>query len=410
MHADAEVIVVGAGPAGAATAWALARSGIDVVLLDRASFPRDKVCAEYLSPQASRLLDGMGALTRVEAAGAAQLTGMVVRAPNGAAFRGAFAATHGFRAFRDRGLAISRHTLDAILVDCARAAGAHVREHIRVVDLVRDGARVIGVRAIGSASTEAFELRAPIIVGADGLRSIVARRLDLARQSRWPRRIAIVAHYRGVAAVGPSGEMHVERDGYLGLADVGGGLTNVALVVPASRAQSAAQPTFIDTWIGRRAHLAPRFASARRVEPPRITGPFARSSVRAWAPGAALVGDAVDFFDPFSGEGIYTALRGGELLAPYLCEAARGHGATPARRADTALAAYDRCRRHEFRGKWAVERLIALAVAWPSLMDRAATVLARRPDMADVFVGVAGDFVPAREVLRPSYLWRLVAG
>ncbi len=405
-----EVIVVGAGPAGSATAWALARNGIDVLVLDRARFPRDKVCAEYLSPQASRMLHEMGALARVEASGAAQLSGMVVRAPNGAEIHGEFAAAHGFRGFRDRGLALSRRVLDAILLDCARAAGARVCEEARVVDVVHTNGRVTGVQVTSPEGTRT--LPTSMVIGADGLRSVVARRLGLTRTARWPRRVAFVARYRGVGGVGRLGEMHAERDGYVGLADVGHGLTNVAVVVPAHRARRAAHDTdtFIDTWIARRSHLAGRFRDAERVSPVRVTGPFAQHAVRAWAPGAALVGDAADFFDPFTGEGIYAALRGGELLAPYVHDAIRGNGMSRTRRADIALAAYDRCRRHEFRGKWAVERLVGAAVACPPLMNRVARALERRRDMADVFVGVAGDFVPPRQVLRPSYLLRLVAG
>jgi flavin-dependent dehydrogenase len=119
------------------------------------------------------------------------------------------------------------------------------------------------------------------------------------------------------------------------------------------------------------------------------------------------VGDAADFFDPFTGEGIYAALRGGELLAPYALESlAAGRD----READAALHAYDRARRRDFRGKWAVERLVALAVGTPALLDRAARTLEASPAMADLFVGVAGDFVPAREVLRPGYLAKLIFG
>ena len=88
------------------------------------------------------------------------------------------------------------------------------------------------------------------------------------------------------------------------------------------------------------------------------TGPFASHARRAWAPGAALVGDAADFFDPFTGEGIYAALRGGELLAPFALQAL---GADTGG-ADAALAAYDRARKAEFAAKWLVERLISSAV------------------------------------------------
>ena len=402
---DAQVIVVGGGPAGASVAFALARAGLDVCIMDRARFPREKPCAEYMSPQASRLLEAMGALTRLEAAGAAQLSGMVVRAPNGALIRGDFAAEHGFRGFRDRGLAMRRRDLDPILLDCARAAGARVEEAMKVSDLAYDRTgRVCGVLVSRAGGVPAVR-RAAVVIGADGLRSVVARRLGLARPSRWPRRIAFVTHYRGVRGIGMSGEMHVDRDGYLGLADVGHGETNVALVVPARTSGIAGDAEgFLSKWIAARPHLAVRFAGAARVSPVRATGPFGASSRRGWAPGAALVGDAADFFDPFTGEGIYAALRGGELLAPFVHEAATAGPAA----ADRALAAYERARHAEFGAKWRVERLIGAAVAFPALMNRAATALARRKDMADLLVGVAGDFVPAREVLRPRYLLSLL--
>jgi geranylgeranyl reductase family protein len=403
---DADVIVVGAGPAGSATAFFLASQGVDVLLLDRAGFPRDKICSEYLSPQASRILQAIGALERVEAAGAARLSGMMVRAPSGLSFRGRFVGTHRFRGFRDDGLALRRTILDPLLLERARSAGARVREQARVADVTRDDAgRATGV-IVADASGERASLRAKLIVGADGLRSVVSRRLGLARRSRWPSRIALVSHYSGVVGMGDVGEMHVDRDGYFGLAPVGGGVINVALVVPVARAKdiAGAREEFFEEWIDDRPHLRERFAGARRVTPVRATGPFASAVRRAWAPGAAVVGDAADFFDPFTGEGIYTALRGGELLSSFVLESL----AAPARAANAPLAAYDRTRRAEFGGKWRLERLVGAAVAFPTLMNRAVRVLARRQDLADLFVGAAGDFVPPREVLRLSNLGLLL--
>ncbi len=401
-----QVIVVGGGPAGAATAFHLARAGVHVTILDRAHFPRDKPCSEYMSPQASRILDAMGVLEQIEQSGAAHLAGMRVRAPSGSTFHGRFADVRGFRGYRDRGLALRRTILDNLLLDRARAAGAVVREGVRVTALRRDSSgRVTGVDAI-DASGKTQMLSASVVVGADGLRSVVARRLDLAATRLAQRRVAFVTHFAGIE-MGDSGEMHVERDGYLGLADVGGGMTNVAVVIPRTRAREASgdPAAFVEAWIARRRHVAPRFDKAVRVTPLLATGPFASASRRAWAPGAALVGDAADFYDPFTGEGIYAALRGAELLAPRIIDALAA--TTPADR-DVPLRAYDLARIAEFRGKWAVEQIIGVAVTFPAVMNVAARSLALRPHMAHTIVGVTGDFVPAREVLRPSFLLRLL--
>lgn len=404
---DAEVIVVGGGPAGASVAFALARQGVDVLVLDRARFPRSKPCAEYLSPQASRILDDMGALHSVERSGAAMLAGVRVRAPNGAVIAGDFVASHGYRGYRDRGLSVRREVLDAILLDSARAAGARVLERTRVTDVLRGSGRVRGVRTLSDAGDS--ELRARCLVAADGLRSVVAHRLGLAHRVRGPRRLALVTHYTGVAEIGDQAEMHVENDGYVGIADVGGGVTTVSLVVAASRSRELShdRAAFLDAWIARRAHLAPRFANATRVTPVVATGPFASRARRAWAPGAALVGDAADFFDPFTGEGIYAALRGGELLAASLYDAV---SAPSERGADAALASYDAARRREFGGKWLVERVIGAVVGSPSLINRAARNLAARKDLADLLIGVTGNFVPPHEIIRTGYLWNVFIG
>ena len=142
---------------------------------------------------------------------------------------------------------------------------------------------------------------------------------------------------------------------------------------------------------------------AQWITPVRAVGPFAHSTRRATADRALLVGDAADFHDPFTGEGIYAALRGGELAADQAHEAlSRGRF----RAGD--LAAYDRERARAFRGKWLFERLVSGAVALPGVFDRIASRLARRQRLADLMIGVAGDFVPVSRMLRPWNVWRLV--
>ncbi|HEX9563011.1 MAG TPA: NAD(P)/FAD-dependent oxidoreductase [Gemmatimonadaceae bacterium] len=407
MPDDAEVIVVGGGPAGATAAFFLARAGCDVLVVDRAFFPRDKPCSEYLSPQASRLLAEMGALDEIENGDSARLTGMRVTAPDGRAFAGSFAAVSGFRPWLDHGVALRRTRLDALLLSKATAAGARLTEGLAVRDLEHGaGGRITGVVAHDGRGPRV--LRSRLLIGADGLRSVVARRAGLGAHGRWPRRLALVTHYRDVRLDADVGDMHVLPDGYAGFAPVGAGLTNVALVVPARRSVEFHGNTtgFMAAELGRHPRLASRLVHAERVSAVRAVGPFNWRARQAWRPGLALVGDAADFFDPFTGEGIYAAMRGAELLCGYAFEAAR---ARSSRSADIALDAYDRCRRREFTGKWNVERIIAAAVASRSVMNLAARALSARPALADTLVGVTGDFVPANEVLRMRYILQLVA-
>src|SRR5262249_15052167 len=154
--------------AGAATAALLARRGRDVLLLEKASFPREKPCAEYLSPGVVDALARLGALDAVSAARPARPLGMRLCTPRASALI-AYPDTGGPR----RALGIPRPLLDGALLDHARVCGAHVRERVRALGAEVEGGRVVGVRALGAAGPE--RLCAHIVVAADGLRSAIAR-------------------------------------------------------------------------------------------------------------------------------------------------------------------------------------------------------------------------------------------
>jgi len=375
-----------------------------VLLVERDRFPREKACSEYLSPEAARDLDGLGILDEVEASGAARLTGFRIVADDGAEVTGRFPSRPGLRPYRPYGLALPRSRLDALVLGAAARAGAEVREGVALEQLRLEDGVVTG--AVLRETGRRWEERARAVVGADGLHSRIARRLHLARRSG-PRRLALVAHFADVAAMRDVGEMFVRRGRYLGLAPLGGGLVNVAAVVPAAEARAIARDParFLLGEVAAVPELARRFERARQVRPVLVAGPFARSSRRSVADGggALLVGDAADFFDPFTGEGIFAALRGGRLAAQALARALAEGEATR-----KALAPYRRARLGAFAGKWAFERVAALAATRPPLMRRFARRLARRPAVAGLWVGAAGDYVPVAALLAPRSLAALL--
>ncbi len=397
-----DLLVVGAGPAGASTAAWAARAGLDVLLVDRAVFPRDKACAEYLSPEATRDLDALGVLDEIEASGAARLTGMRIVADNGSEVLGRFRGTPGRGPYRPYGLALPRSRLDTMVLGSAGRAGAEIRLGVSLEQLLIEDGVVAGARL--RHGDLRWDERCRAVVGADGLHSLVARRLGLSRR-RGPRRLALVAHLAGAEGMRDCGEMFVRAGRYVGLAPIGAGLTNAAAVVPAREARAIARDpaSYLLAELWGYPELRARLAQVRIVREVLIAGPFARTTRRPVADGALLVGDAADFFDPFTGEGIFAALRGGRLAATALADALARGAATRA-----ALRPYGRARRRAFLGKWALERIAGLAATRPALMRRFAGRLASRQAYADLWIGAAGDYVPFGALLRPRALAALI--
>jgi geranylgeranyl reductase family protein len=365
-----DVVVVGAGPAGSATAMLLARRGHDVTLLDKARFPRPKPCAEYLSPAGAALLRDLG----VDTGGGRWLRGMQLVAPNAA--RHLVEYGDGFRA-----LSIERRLLDARLLALARDHGVRVCEGQRVDGVVQEDGAVRGVVA------RSEEMRAACVVAADGVNSTVARALHLRRKVVWPPRLGLVAHVRGVSWPEDVGQMWVGRHAYVGVAPVGERVLTLGLVQDAPRGRLGASHTALQAGLAPFAELGRRLAGADLVEPVQGVGPLAHA-VRATAGrGWLLVGDAAGFFDPLTGEGLFRALKGAHLAADAVDRALGGDR--------LALPGYQRARRRAFAAKERLTALIQLFVRVPGLMNYVVARLQQRPTLARRLARVLGDLEPA---------------
>jgi geranylgeranyl reductase family protein len=386
-----DVVVVGAGPAGAATAIVLAEHGLDVVVLDRGSLPRPKICGEYLSPEAGRVLDRLGVLKAVDAAGAAAIHGMRITAPDGTAITGHYRDIGDWRPYRQYAMGVARATLDGALVERVRALPLDLREHARVVDLLLEDGVVSGVR-VADRDARVHDLRARLVVGADGRASVVAERLGC-RQSHALRRMALVTYVSGLENCRDLGEIFVDPPDYAILNPIAPDRVNLALVVPLTHASrwSDRLDDFMAARVRQLPHLARRLAGATRVAPIRALGPLAHRVEQPNTGGVLLVGDAGGFYDPFTGEGVFTALRSAELAATTIVRALAS-GDVSAR----ALAGYERARREIFTGKERVTRALQFLIRHRRLANLACRALARRPAALDTLLGVFGDYVPPR--------------
>jgi len=394
-----DAIVVGAGPAGSAVAILLAEQGHSVLVLDKAAFPRPKLCGEYLSPEAARMLDRLGVLKAVDGAGAVPLRGMRITAPDGTVLEGDYPTDGPFQGYRDHALAIKRLILDQIFFERVKSLPVDVRERHRVEDLLIEGQRVVGVRAAGRDGA-AFEARSPLVVGADGRQSVVARRLGLVRSHRL-RRLALITYVEGLGDFEGRGEIYVDPPDYAILNPVSAGVVSLSLVVPLDHATPFSErlETFFYARLKQLDRLRPRIAGMRPLLPVAALGPLAYRVEPPRHGGVLLVGDAAGFYDPLTGEGIYTALRSAELAAEVI------HGALA--RGDfsrAALTSYWHARHVAFKDKERLTRLLQVVIRHRWLANLVAQRLARRPDLLSLLMGVIGDFVPPRMLLSPRRL------
>lgn len=372
---EAEAVVVGAGPAGVAAAIGLARAGHPVLLLDRANFPRDKVCGEALSPMALPLLEELGVRELVEAR-SFHTRGLLLVAPGGARVRASYPGDA-------HGLSLPRRELDALLFEAARATpGVRAVTGVRVSGLIWEAGTCTGVR------TPQGLLPARVVILAEGRHTRLhpgVRRSP----SRHPRHALVqsFAPVHGLDAwlelflVGPQLQIVVSPQGpeRAALSVV---LTDRPLPEPLTRGFRELLEAVPE--------LAWRLRAAEPLGP--LKGmelvPYTADPVPAC--GLVAVGDATGFFDPLTGEGMYRALRSGLLAATTVAHALE-HGPCTRRR----LAPYRRAMGREFAWTYRFVRSVVALTRMPRACDRAIRVLQRHPELAERMAAYQGALRPA---------------
>ena len=393
-----DTIVVGARCAGAPTAMLLARKGYRVLLVDRARFPSDTLSVHYIHQAGVARLARWGLLDSVAATGCPPVTRQ--RLDLGPfALEGDPPPIDGIAT----GYAPRRTVLDQILASAAVAAGAELREQFAVKELIFEDGRVAGVRGRTRGGALVAE-RARLVVGADGLHSVVARAVQAPAYDSVPTRTcAYYAYWSDVEIDGV--ELYARPERFIVAAPTNDGRAFVIVYWPVAAFHEVRAD--IEGQFQRAVDLVPELAErlrgGTRVERFRGTADLPGYVRKPYGPGWALVGDAGYHKDPITAQGITDAFRDAELLAGAIDD---GFWARHAR--DDALAAYERQRNAAAMAIYAMT--CAMAALQPPPPEQQQLMAALRHDQAqaDRFFGTLAGTVPISEFYAPDNVARII--
>jgi flavin-dependent dehydrogenase len=361
---EVDVAIIGAGPAGALAALLLARRGLSVALLDRDTFPRDKVCGEFLSYDGVEVLDRLGLAARLDEAGATFI-------------RRCRLFAHGSRIEFDlpavaRGL--SRYRFDHLLVEEARAAGATVVEGAAVDSVTRESNGF----ALTCSNEEPQSLRCRVLLGAWGRWGRIDRQLQRPFvTNRSTRHFGFKRHYRATGD-DETIELHAFQRGYLGVSNVEGGVTNICGLVHEQRISGlkGRWDAFTGQLAAESDELRELFATHEPVRDFLTSDPVIFTPKEPAEDGIYLLGDAAGMIDPLTGNGMSMALQSALIAAAHLPEALSG--------AATAEKRYAAAYRSAFASRLWWSRAAAALLERPAMLKQ----LLRMPALGKLAPGI----------------------
>ena len=395
--------MVGAGPGGATTAAVAAADGLRVLLLDKATFPRDKVCGDAISGKSVDVLKKLDLLDRVQSGDAIDSWGILFSSPGGDEVEIPFGS--GQQNGSAPGFVCAREAFDQLVVQRAVELGAELRGGAETDYLLWDGDQVCGV-----ALRTGEEIRAPIVVGADGAYSFVARELGMQQLDEDHYYAGVRAYYEGVGDFRGRNfiELHFVDEaipGYFWIFPMANGRANVGMGTLSSRIKKEGiqLKRLLDETI-QAPRFRDRFSSANRLGKTHGWGmPLGSAPRKMGGNGWMLVGDAASLIDPFTGEGIGNAMVSGDLAAQWAAKAIQANQTSADFLAGYEEAVHD-VLASELRLSYTLRRL----EQWKWLLDTVIRKAGRRPEIAETISSMFDDLGARKKLTSPMFYFRVL--
>jgi len=316
-----DAIVVGGGPAGSTCTSFLGREGRDVLLLDKAKFPRDKTCGDGIGAKSVKIMRELGLTNAIEKSEHGEIYGVIFSSPNGRILEIPYPS----KGMKSPGYTCRRQIFDNILFENARKY-ATVMEQFSVNDLIMNGSKVIGVRGVDGDGKE-MDFLGKVVVGADGANSAVANKVGLAKMDPKHHIVALRAYYRNVKGLSRNIELHFIESvipGYFWIFPFESGVANVGIgmITYDMKKKNLNLKDLMAKAMNDNPLFKDRFAEAKQIT--EIKGwnlPLASAHRKAYGEGFVLIGDAASLIDPFTGEGVGNAMISGRLAAEVINKA-----------------------------------------------------------------------------------------
>jgi menaquinone-9 beta-reductase len=402
-----DLIIVGGGPAGATAAMYAARHGLKTLLVDKSRFPRDKICGDAIGGHAVAILRDLQLDDALANLSSLRFRKMVLG--SAAHVEAEIDLDRARKQDFVIGYVIRRQVFDAFLFDHARAAAATCLEGFAVDDVIWENGGVCGVVGRDTGSDFQREFRARIVVGADGYRSVVARKVGryAINPAHWM--VAIRRYYRNVVGLSDRIELHyvsAVTPGYFWIFPLPDGLANVGIgmLLSAMKRKRVNLTEALDLTLRDR-YFAPRFADAVPIEKP-VGWHLPVGSVRrpCCGPGYLLAGDAAGLIDPWTGEGIANAMYSGRVAAAEAAAALEVGDVSAA-----SLAHYDRQLWAGIGEALAISTKLRRIGGIPSLLNFTIRKAAQNQEVKDTLCAMISEEISRKQMTSPLFYLKLLA-